>query len=188
MADNTKLKKLHLGCGNQIKKGWINHDIVALPNVDVVHNLKEFPWPFDDGQFEEVYMKDVLEHLPDTIKTMEELYRITAKGAKVYITVPYWNSYTAVGDPTHIKFFNEFSFDFFDPNNWQCKERHYYSTARFYIKKIGLGITPFEPIIKIPKLTRDYVIFNPIIKKVVLGFASFFSNVVHTLELYLERA
>ena len=46
--------KLHLGCGHIIKDGWLNHDIVQLSGVDVVHDLRVFPWPFADGQFDEV--------------------------------------------------------------------------------------------------------------------------------------
>ncbi len=106
--------------------------------MDVVHDLRQFPWPFEDQQFDEVRMKDVLEHLPDTIRTMEELYRITAPGAKVRLTVPYWNSLPAVGDPTHVKFFTESSFDFFDPTKLLCRERPYYSKARFYVRRLGV--------------------------------------------------
>lgn len=180
--------KLHLGCGSVIKKGWVNHDMVQLPGVDVVHDLRQFPWPFEDGQFEEVFMKDVLEHLPDTIRTMEELYRITRPGAKVYITVPYWNSLTAMGDPTHVRLFNEYTFHFFDPTTWQCKERPYYSKARFYIRRIGVGLTPFETVAKIPKISRDIVVFNQVGKKILLVLASFFCNIISGLEIYLERA
>ena len=187
-SDSHKQKsKLHLGCGNLIKKGWLNHDMVALPGVDVVHDLRQFPWPFDDGQFDDVYMKDVLEHLPDTIATMEELHRITRPGAKVYITVPYWNSCTAVGDPTHVRLFNESTFEFFDPRTNQCKERPYYSTARFYKKRLGICIIPFYPVLGIPKITKDYLIFNPVLKKILLGMANIFCNVVHTLDIHIER-
>ena len=183
-----KIKKLHLGCGTVIKQGWINHDLFPLPGVDVVHDLRVFPWPFENGQFEEVYMKDVLEHLPDTIRTLDELYRITKPRAKLYITVPYWNSYAAIGDPTHVRLFNETSFDFFDPTNPQCKERPYYSKARFYIRKLGVWITPFEPVLRIPLITRDYVVFNAVGKKVLLALASIFCNVVSCLDIHLERA
>jgi SAM-dependent methyltransferase len=185
---NTESKKLHLGCGNVIKPGWLNHDLVSLPGVDVVHDLRVFPWPFEDRQFEEVFMREVLEHLPDTIRTLEELYRITKPGAKIYITVPYWNSYAAIGDPTHVRLFNETSFDFFDPTNAQCKERSYYSTARFYIEKMGFCMTPFEPVLRIPVLTRDYVVYNPVGKKILLTFASVFCNVISGLDVHLKRA
>jgi len=110
--------KLHLGCGTAIKEGWVNQEMVRLPGVDVVHNLRVFPWPFEDGQFTEVLMHAILEHLPDTIGTMDELYRITSPGARVQINVPYWNSHAAIGDPTHVRFFNEHSFTFYDPNAW----------------------------------------------------------------------
>lgn len=183
-----KRSKLHLGCGTVIKEGWLNHDMIELPGVDVVHDLRQFPWPFDDGQFDEVYMKDVLEHLPDTIKTMEELYRITKPEAKVYITVPYWNSVTAHGDPTHVRLFTEDTFSFFDPVSPHCKDRHYYSTARFYVKTLGVGITPFYPIFVHPRIFRDYVFFNPLLKRFFLGLASIFCNVVHSLDVYLERS
>ena len=48
--------KLHIGCGNDIKKDWINHDIVKLKGVDVVHDLSQYPWPWSDGTFEEIYI------------------------------------------------------------------------------------------------------------------------------------
>ena len=47
--------KLQLGCGHIIKEGWLNHNLVVLPVIDVVHDLRTFPWPFEDGQFDEIY-------------------------------------------------------------------------------------------------------------------------------------
>ena len=99
--------KLHLGCGHIIKEGWINHDIVQLPGVDVVHDLTKFPWPWADGQFEEIFMDNVLEHVPETTSTMEELWRIMKPGGKLFVGVPYWNSFEAWGDPTHARLFSE---------------------------------------------------------------------------------
>src|SRR5207244_6816950 len=40
----TMKTKLHLGCGHIIKEGWVNHDLAHLPGVDVVHDLRTFPW------------------------------------------------------------------------------------------------------------------------------------------------
>ncbi len=180
--------KLHLGCGHVIKEGWLNHDLAHLPGVDVVHDLRDFPWPFEDGQFTDVFMKDVLEHLPDLIGTMEELYRVTRPGAKLYITVPYWNSPEALGDPTHARMFNEHLWGFFDPSQWQCKERPYYSRARFYVRRMGVWVTPLNTIARIPGLTRDYLVFNPMLKKILLSLASYFGNVVSGLDIHLERA
>ena len=74
-----------------------------------------------------------LEHLPDTMKTVEEIHRVCATGARVVIHVPYWNSRDMASDPTHKKSFTEYSFDYFDPSKQYCKERPYYSKARFRI-------------------------------------------------------
>ena len=92
------IKKLHLGAGTDIKPGWVNHDLAPLPSIDVVHDLRVFPWPWKDGEFSEIVAKDVLEHLPDLLGTMSELHRICAPGAQMHISVPYWNSYEAVTD------------------------------------------------------------------------------------------
>lgn len=130
----SESKKLHIGCGNQILDGWVNHDLAPLPGVDVVHDLAELPWPFADGEFEEIRMHHVLEHLSETVATVEELHRISAPGARVEIRVPYWNSQDFGTDPTHKAAFNEHSFDYFDPSTRHGRERPYYSTARFEIK------------------------------------------------------
>ena len=180
--------KLNLGCGHQIKEDWINHDILPLPGVNVVYDLRIFPWPFEDQQFEEIYADNVLEHLPDTIKTLEEIYRISKPGATIFIGVPFWNSYEAWGDPTHVKFFSEEIFEFFDPRTWRGSERSYYSIAKFNIEHIDYVINPFKPIFSNSKYYRySKKIRNRFIKKIIKFFATYFSNIIHGLDIYLVR-
>ena len=71
------MKRLNIGCGKKNKNGYINLDLLKLPNVDVVHDLNQFPWPFKKNEFDEILCDNVLEHLNDTIKPIEELWRIT---------------------------------------------------------------------------------------------------------------
>ncbi len=180
--------KLHLGCGHIIKEGWLNHDLVPLPGVDVVHDLRVFPWPFEDGQFEEVYADNVLEHLRDTVRTMEEIYRITKPGAKVFIGVPYWNSFEAWGDPTHERLFSEEIFEFFDPTTWRGKERSYYTNAKFRIDRIIYCINPFKPLSRSTKTYRfSRRVKNRYGKAVLRLLSTYLSNVIHGFEIYLER-
>ena len=55
--------KLNLGAGNDILDGFENHDITKLPGIDVVFDLNQYPWPWNDDAFEEVVANDLLEHL-----------------------------------------------------------------------------------------------------------------------------
>ena len=71
------MKKLNVGCGDDIKEGYTNLDFVKLGGVDVVHDLNKFPWPFKDNTFDRVYASHVLEHVDDLIKIMKEIQRIS---------------------------------------------------------------------------------------------------------------
>lgn len=166
--------KLNLGCGTDIKPDYVNLDGVPLEGVDIVHNLEIFPYPFEDDTFEEIIAINVLEHLPDTIKVMEELWRISRNGAKVVIRIPYWNSIDFVTDPTHKKLFNEYTFEFFDPLNARCRRRPYYSKARFCILKEYFYI--FLPRLGYVKLQ------NPIAKRFLSALAHYLCNIIRVLE------
>ena len=125
--------KLNVGCGDDILDGYVNVDLAKRTGVDVVHDLTRFPWPLPSDHFKEVRVKDILEHLPDTIQTLEEVWRVSVAGAAVDIRVPYWNSRWAWMDPQHIRAFHEQTFDFFDPSKELCKQRPHYSHARLKI-------------------------------------------------------
>src|SRR3989338_1347229 len=105
-AKNNIVRKLNFGCGDDIKKGYVNLDKSGLiKGVDVVHDLDKYPWPFPDNYFDEVYGRDALEHLRDLVKAMKEIHRICKPNAKVRLIVPYWHSSEAFY-PNHYYFFN----------------------------------------------------------------------------------
>ena len=103
-------EKLNLGCGQVIKEGYVNADVIPRPGVDTIIDLRKFPYNFEDNTFSEVIINHVLEHLDNTIKVMEEVWRICKPGAIVKIGVPFYNSSAAFGDITHIRAFNFESF------------------------------------------------------------------------------
>ncbi len=123
-------KILDVGCGNRKRTGAIGIDINSRSQADVVHDLNVTPYPFEDSTFDEIYIDNVLEHLDDVIKTLEELYRISKPGALVKIIVPYFRSRWACIDPTHQHFFTVDSMTYFDPNHIHC-QLYDYSLARF---------------------------------------------------------
>jgi len=146
------MNKLHLGCGEDIKEGYVNVDLVKLKGVDVVWDLNIFPWPFKDNQFEEVFATATFEHLDNLVKVMGEVYRVSKPNAIIDIGVPHFSSLGAFRDPTHKTFFTYYTFDYFDKNF----EYNFYSNARFKIisRKIvyGKGLGLFQWIAnKFPK-------------------------------------
>lgn len=91
--------KLNLGCGRDPKTGWVNVDLYGEP--DVKFDLTQRPWPWEDSSVEEVLLHNVLEHLPDTVSVMKELYRVCSSGALIHIAVPHPRSDDFINDPTH---------------------------------------------------------------------------------------
>lgn len=51
----------------------VNLDRVALPGIDVVHDLDVGPWPFEDGAASSIEAKDVFEHVNDSPDTGDGL-------------------------------------------------------------------------------------------------------------------
>ena len=170
--------RLHLGCGNEVLPGWVNHDLAKLAGVDVVHDLDSYPWPFDSETFFQVRLFHVLEHIAQPVRAIEELHRITAPGGVVHLRVPYWSSQDMMSDPTHKGFFNEYTFDFFDPTKRHCRERPYYSTARFDIRAKVFWIKP----------GRAYrPIRSPAVQRVLSGAARHLNGVIWVLEFELVK-
>jgi SAM-dependent methyltransferase len=123
--------RIDIGCGDSKQPGCIGLDIVPLPGVDIVWNLDQFPYPFKPDTFSEIYMNDVIEHLIDPLKVMEEIHRIAQPDARVHLRVVYWNHRYAYADPTHKHRFTEMSFDF-----WGKHRRSYYTSARFRVERL----------------------------------------------------
>lgn len=107
---------LDLGCGPSKVPGSVGVDNANLPGVDVVHNLLDFPYPFDEGICTEIYLNHVLEHfdLVDGQKILREVSRILAPEGVVHIRVPHIFSIAAWVDPTHKRAFTFLSAEFFD--------------------------------------------------------------------------
>jgi predicted SAM-dependent methyltransferase len=164
--------KLNIGSGNKIMKGYINLDIAKLKNVDVVHDLNIYPYPFKDNTFEEVYADNVMEHLDDIIKPVEEIHRISKNNAIIKIIVPYSPSIWAFCDPTHKQFYTYFTFDYFTEDS----TLNYYSKARFEIIKKTIRFNSYlsflNRLVNLTKKTQGIynMFFNGICPAMFLDF------------------
>ena len=90
-------KILDLGCGKRKRPGAIGIDNNPATDADVIHSLNVYPYPFEDSSFDEIYVDNVLEHLDDVVRTMEELHRISRPGGLVKVIVPYFRAPWAPG-------------------------------------------------------------------------------------------
>jgi SAM-dependent methyltransferase len=104
--------KLNLGCGLDIRDGWVNLDSAELAGVDVVHDLAVLPLPLEDNRFVEVLCRDVLEHV-DFAAVLGDLHRILRPGGRVVIRSPHFTSKAVYIDPTHRSAFSIDTFAFF---------------------------------------------------------------------------
>jgi SAM-dependent methyltransferase len=187
MKNESEMNKLNIGAGTDVRQNYVNHDIFQLDGINVVHDLNVYPWPWKDSTFAEIVASDVIEHLNDFMKAMEEIYRILKPCGMVKLSVPYWNSVSAHGDPTHRRGFHELTFRFFDPDSPLCKERHYYTPVRFNVTKEVFVISPFAPYFQLPGL-KLIKIEGKIAKRIIGFLGNTFSNVILDLELELTKA
>ena len=129
------MKIIDLGCGKNKRKGSIGVDLNKDSHADLIHDLNSYPYPFRDSECDYIYLDNTLEHLDDTIKVMEEVYRILKPGGVCKVIVPYFRSRYAFIDPTHKKFFTIDSFIYFDPDNFYFKHVAY-TKAKFKLIKL----------------------------------------------------
>ena len=97
---------LDVGCGTAKWPGATGMDISPNTDADVVHDLDVFPYPLADNAFDQVLMQDVIEHVAQPIRVMEELHRVCRNGASIHIRTPHFSSLLAYSDPTHRHFFS----------------------------------------------------------------------------------
>ena len=109
--------KLNLGCGSDIKEGFTNVDYIGNKGVDIIHNLNQYPYPFKDSSVNEIYARDIMEHLDNPNDFIKELWRIGKPNCKIWIRVPHFSSLYAWADLTHRRPFSYFVLDHYDLNN-----------------------------------------------------------------------
>lgn len=127
--------KLNLGAADTSLEGFKTVDIDAIYNPDFVADLSK-PWPWADNSVEEVYAKDVFEHLKDKRHTMNELWRILTPGGIATIMVPH----ATLGDgghcdPTHCSYWTTSDFEYYTPydgKGLEVGERQRFRKSSYY--------------------------------------------------------
>jgi len=109
--------KLHLGCGNDYKKGYVNCDISKEVNPDKIVDLEK-NLPFKENSVSEIVANHVFEHVHNFVPLMHEIHRICKKGALIKIKTPFFSAWGQYNDPTHVRFFTPFTFNYFKRGNY----------------------------------------------------------------------
>jgi len=134
---NSTINKwvLDLGCGRNKVTGALGLDRFPIEGVDVVHDLEQFPYPFETNRFDEIYARHVIEHVESVGRFLDELYRIAKPGGRLYINTPHYSYSNSWRDPTHRWHFSAYSFEYFEVGH---PADYYASTAKFRIVSVRI--------------------------------------------------
>lgn len=99
------MKTLDVGCGPQKLPGAIGIDHIAMPGIDIVHDLNQSPWPLKSDEFNFIRCQHVIEHISNLKVLAQEMWRVGSNGTKIDFITPHYSSYASWGDPTHLYHF-----------------------------------------------------------------------------------
>lgn len=106
--------KLNLGCCLDYRIDFVNVDLSPFFKADLHIDLED-SWPFDDSTVSDIIAFQFVEHCRDLRHFMRECHRVLVSGGLLHIKAPWWSGHWAAGDPTHVRFINDMTF-----NPWSC--------------------------------------------------------------------
>jgi SAM-dependent methyltransferase len=127
-TERNGVRAVDLGCGRGKLEGAVGVDCRPHADVNVLADLDFFPWPFADNAFDLILFNNIIEHVADVVRCMEEVHRIARPGAQVVIRTPHFSHPESYRDPTHRRHLSWESLEYFlmeDPKHGL------YTTARF---------------------------------------------------------
>jgi len=82
--------KLNLGCGKDVKQGYINIDCRKLHGIDIVLDLEREKLPYDDNSIDEILAKDIVEHFSfrNVENVLKEWHRVLKPDGLLVIQTP----------------------------------------------------------------------------------------------------
>jgi SAM-dependent methyltransferase len=181
MDTNFKGKILDLGCGRNKHAGAIGIDFNENTDADIIHDLNDFPYPFDDNEFDKIILNHILEHLDDVVKVLEEIYRVAKPNALVLVDTPYFTSIDAFADPTHKHFFSARSFDYFTGD---FEDFSYYSDIRFHKLRVEIRFWEWKKLRGF-KL-QNWVGLGLLANKLTKFYEVFFAHIFPAKEIHYE--
>jgi len=141
MKERAKTTRaLHLCCGVNKYEGAVGIDKNSASNADICRDLDQFPYPFEDNEFDTVICINAIEHLKDIVCVMKELHRICRNGARIFISTSHFSDAGSYIDPTHLHYLSARSFDYFIEGTSLFKEYGFYSKSCFKLLERRLSL------------------------------------------------
>lgn len=163
-----------MGCGAYPRNPYGQSELYGIDIGEYVTNenirranLAIDKIPFEDNFFDSVSAFDVLEHIPRQaidfsrketrfpfIELMQEVWRVSKPGGKLYALTPSYPAPEAFQDPTHVNFITEMTHTYFcgaDPH-----AARYGFTGRFEAIRVSMVVVKdaYEPGVSLRKKIR----------------------------------
>ena len=93
------VRRLHLGCGDDDRAGWLDVDANPESSADIVADVTDTPWEWADARAVEVIeAHHLIEHVPDRGAFFREAARVLAPDGRLTVTVPLGANWTTDDD------------------------------------------------------------------------------------------
>jgi ubiquinone/menaquinone biosynthesis C-methylase UbiE len=94
--------------GADVAEGALERARQRAPGARYVRVEPHGPWPFDDEEFTVVWASEVIEHVADTERWVNEVRRVLAPGGRLLVTTPSVERLDEPPDPRgqHLRFYS----------------------------------------------------------------------------------
>jgi hypothetical protein len=136
-----KLLHIDLACGQKKKVGFKGIDRADIKDVEYLHDLMKYPWPFEDKSVYEFNCSHYVEHIPIMLadgsyglnRFMEEVWRCLMDKGTISIQAPFYMSQECWQDPTHCRAITDRTFLYYNQTVTEGSLDHYMPQCNFEI-------------------------------------------------------
>jgi len=84
-----EVRKLQLGCGNNLLPGWLNSDVEPVSPAVLTLNVTR-PFPLPSEAFDFIFTEHMIEHLPFEVgsRMLQESHRVLRPGGRLRVSTP----------------------------------------------------------------------------------------------------
>lgn len=153
--------KLNLGCGRDIREGWVNIDQFEGEGVDMVYDLNKLPYPFKNNSVDKIYIRLLLEHLDVRYYDFFiEVLRILKPKGRIELVCPHFTGRYAQSEVN--KFYNYFSFR--PCGDKECDIFHKFKEIKRHLSFERDWYLPLNPLIEVIANKYPFVYENTALK------------------------